>query len=323
MDFQKLSYFMAVAKHEHITNAANEMNISQPALSRIISQIEEELGVKLFDRGGRQLHLNQCGKAFLTFCTRTLLDYKDFQAEIQEISSGEGGRLAVAVSFPYREPDWLQYLTRAFVRTHPGVSFLLDNKNLDQIKQSLYERETDIALSDVPVTGKNILWRDLFSENIGVLLSAEHPLAKKSILCMDDLRNEKFLCNNTSSENHDYTIGICAKAGFSPDICFRGTFPDIIGEAVSQGKGIALMHEGGFKGYSNLRYDWEYNLVFRPLSNDYCVRTYGIATLEDRVLPAAVQDFYDSLVSTNIPELRHKIGMKALQRSRPSETETE
>ena len=317
MDFLKMTYFMAVAKHEHITKAANEMNISQPALSRVISQIEEELGAKLFDRGGRQLHLNQCGQAFLVFCRRTMLNYKDVQSQILEMSRGEGGRISVAVSFPYREPDWLQFLTRRFVMTHEGVSFLMDNMNLEQIKQTLYTRETDIALSDVPVIGKNILWRDLFTESIGVLLAADHPLAKKNILSMEDLRNEQFLCNNTSSPNHDYTVALCSTAGFSPDICFKGTFPDIIGECVSKGYGIALMHEGGFKGYADLRYDWEYNLVFRPLSNEYCVRTYGIATLEDRVLPTAAQEFYDTLCSADIPTLRQKIAMALRQGKAP------
>lgn len=309
MDFLKLSYFVAVAKHEHITRAADEMNISQPALSRIISQIEEELGVKLFDRGGRQLHLNQCGKVFLDFCERTLFNYKDMQSQIQEMSSGSGGKVSVAVSFPYREPDWLQYFTRRFVTAHPTVAFYMANMDLARIKESLYTRETDIALSDVPITGRGILWRDLFTETIGVLVAADHPLADKSILCMDDLRNEKFLCNNTSSLDHDYTVSLCATAGFTPDICFKGTFPDIIGEAVSRGMGVALMHEGGFKGYSNLRYEWEYNLVYRPLSNDYCVRTYGIATLEEHVLPMAAQDFYDDICSTDIPALRREIGL--------------
>ena len=317
VDFLKLSYFMAVAKHEHITKAANEMNISQPALSRVISQIEDELGVKLFDRGKRQLHLNQCGQAFLEFCTRTMLNYSDVQSQMREMTSGEGGRVSVAVPFPYREPDWLYYFTRRFIASHEGVSFLLNNMGSKQVKQTLYTRETDIALSDVPIIGRNICWRDLFTESIGVLLAADHPLAKKNILCMEDLRTEKFLCNNTSSVDHDYTISLCSTAGYSPNIVFRGTFPDIIGECVSRGAGISLMHEGGFKGYANQRYDWEYNLVYRPLSDDYCTRTYGIATLEDRILPKAAQDFYNDICSADIPALRQRIALRRLTGKSP------
>lgn len=307
MDFLKLTYFMAVAKHEHITKAANEISISQPALSRVIAQIEDELGVKLFDRGGRQLHLNQCGQVFLEFCTRTTLNFKDTVAQIHEISSGEGGHVSVAVPFPYREPDWLDHFTRRFVKTHPDVSFLLNNMSVEKAKETLYTRETDIAMSDVPIIGRNILWRELFTESIGVLLAADHPLAQKNILCMEDLRDERFLCNNTSSLNHDYTISLCSMAGYTPNIVFRGTFPDIIGELVSKGAGVALMHEGGFKGYTNLHYEWSYNLVFRPLSDDYCTRTFGLATLGDRILPKAAQDFYDDVCSVDIPSLRQKI----------------
>lgn len=307
MDFLKLSYFVTVAKYQHITKASNEINISQPALSRIISKIEEELGVKLFDRGGRQLYINESGKMFLNFCTRVLLDYQDTVAQIRDCAQGNSGHLTIGVSFPYREPDWLSYFSRRFIMSHPNVSFYMDNQDLEQLKSGLYSRKIDLVLSDVPIIGKGIFWKELFFEYMGVLLSAKHSLAQKNILYMEDLRNEKFLCNNNSVPNHDYTVTMCNAAGFKPNICFRGTFPDIIGEAVSLGKGISIMHEAGSKGYLSLDYDWAKNLVFRPLANDYCIRRFGVAYLEDRPLPVAAQSFCEDLFSADIPMLRRHV----------------
>ena len=107
MEWQQLEYFVTVAKLEHMTRAAEALAISQPALSRSISKLEEELGVPLFDRQGRSIMLNRYGELFLYRVQRMRKEYEKAVLELQELNNPELGD--VSLGFTY---TWNEYCTR-------------------------------------------------------------------------------------------------------------------------------------------------------------------------------------------------------------------
>ena len=299
MELNQLEYFCTVARLEHMTRAAEELNITQPALSKVIARLEDDLGVKLFEREGKNIRLNECGQVVLRYAERVLYTLGDMRAELSEMSAGRAGIIRLGSSFPAGEPNWVLDRVRTFALERPDISFHIQQYASAQLFQVLEKREIDLAISTIPLRQAGVCWKELFVERMGVILSAHHPLSARSELSMDDLREERFYCNNANSDVQELTSRFCERAGFRPNVHFECEFPSFIGEAVSLGYGISLISERGHRQSSrkNERQEWEQNIVYRPLKEDYCCRVCGVAYLEERILPRTVRAFYDHLVA--------------------------
>lgn len=299
MELQQLEYFCKVAEREHITQAAKELNITQPALSKNIARLEKELGVNLFEREGKSVQLNEYGELTRRYAEKILYILGDLRAELAEMRAGHAGNVRMGSAFPLGEPNWMLECVRSFALERPDVSFHLRQYAVDEIEKALTEREIDLAVSSVPIRGVGVCWRELFEEPLGVILSIHHPLAAaRDKLSLAELRQERFYCNNANSDVQQLTYDFCNRAGFQPNIHFECDFPSYIGEAVSLGYGISLISERGYlQGLKKtVRQSWEDNIVYRPLSEDYCRRMCGIAYLEGRHLPQAAQAFCSHLL---------------------------
>src|SRR6266487_3152998 len=121
MDLLQLRYFQAVARHQHVSRAAAELRVAQPALSRAIARLEAELGVPLFDRRGRRVRLNRFGAMFLARADRALDEVDQGQHELRDAAGLAQGTVAVAAE----TLRTLSGLVAGFLAGHPGVSFRL------------------------------------------------------------------------------------------------------------------------------------------------------------------------------------------------------
>lgn len=297
MELYQLQCFQTAAKTQHMTQAAELLHITQPALSKNISRLEEDLGVRLFDREGKTIRLNECGLVVQRYAEQLLNGIGDMRAELAEMAAGEAGRIRIGSCFPSQEPNWLLGLIRAFALERPDVSFSLMQYSSRSLATALENRVIDIAISSVPIRSPVITWEELFVENMGIILSANHPLAAKEVISMADLQAERFYCNNANSDVLDLTHYFCAQAGFVPNIHFEGEFPSFIGEAVSRGHGISVISRRGYlRSSSNPDpAPWEANITYRPLKESYCQRVCGLAYLTSRSLSYTMKAFFQSL----------------------------
>lgn len=299
MELNQLECFLQVARTEHITQAAERLHMTQPSLSKMISRLEEDLGAKLFDREGRNIRLNEHGRVVLKYAEQLMYTLGDMQAVLKESLAGRSGSLLIGSSYSAQEPNWLLNCTRAFLMERPDVSFRLQQYPAAQLPQALENREVDLAISVRPLWGEHFVWRELITESIGVIMSAQHPLAHKPNLSLIDLRHERFYCNDVNSDSKEFTLRCCTQAGFQPDIHFECMFPSFIGEAVSRGYGISLISETGHtRSLKRMTGNpWEQQIVYRSLKEPYCRRVCGVAYLEGRQLPRLTWEFYEYLVN--------------------------
>lgn len=304
MDFDKLKYFMRVAECEHITKAANDCYMTQPSLSRIITQLENEVGAKLFDREGRSLKLNDSGRVVYESATRILRELQDMQERLDDLGDGRSGQISFATTFPSFENDWIGSCVHAFLTEHSSTKFSQIMLTNYSARDALLEREVDVVISDQPITDSAIEWREIFTEQLGVILSEKHPLAGKSVLSIKDLSECDFFCHNDNGKGKDLITTICEQAGFEPKILFRGNYPDYVDFAISEGFGVSFVTEGAYlagiarKGKS---------VIFRPVQEEYCRRTYGMATLASRVFPKVTQDYIDTLLRCDVAQHRKEL----------------
>lgn len=302
MEITQLEYFVETARREHITQTADALHITQPALSKSIARLEEDLGVPLFSREGKAIRLNEYGQIALRYAQQILYSIGDLRAELQQLANGMSGSLRIGSSFPAHEPNWLLSAIQDFALRYPDVRFSLRQLPTSSLPAALNEREIDLAISSEPILSEAVDWRLLFTEPMGVILSATHPLAAKSLLSMADLVGERFYCHNANSDVLHLTRSFCAQAGFTPKIQFEGDFPSFIGKAISLGYGISLISARGYlHNEENRQEDWERDIVFRPLRESYCRRISGIAFLKTHQTMPTLQAFLQTLLS-HVPE---------------------
>lgn len=189
MELRVLRYFLTVAREENITKAAELLHISQPAVSRQLAQLEDELGIKLFTRSNHHITLTEEGlmlrrraQEIIDLAEKTKRDFRQDAAElIGEISIGSG---------ELRGFSLLGKVLSEFSVLHPQVRYSLFSGSADQIKEKIENGTLDMGLLGLPVDlAKYDFMRFPATEEYGVLVRTDSPLTQKKRLAPQDLLN--------------------------------------------------------------------------------------------------------------------------------------
>lgn len=176
MDTQSMHAFVEVAKTASFSHAAEALHLTQPAISKRIARLEEQLDTRLFDRIGRHVHLTEAGEAFLPRCQRILSDIQDAERLIHGLDGRIEGSLSMGISHHiglHRLPPVL----RRFTQQHPSVRLDIDFMDSEQAHQRILQGELDLAVITLAPTKEHRLeafevWRD----SLALAVSHEHPL---------------------------------------------------------------------------------------------------------------------------------------------------
>ena len=174
MELTQLKYFQAMAKCRHFTQAAEEMAVSQSALSRSIQKLEQELGVTLFERHGRTSDLTEAGQKFLFHVDRVI---RELALAEQEIELDNGGAGVVHLSFLHSLGDtFLPLILRQFHERYPHIDVKLNQQSSSMLAEQLTSGETDICLCST-MNEPDTAWMYLWSEEMFLVVPEDHPLA--------------------------------------------------------------------------------------------------------------------------------------------------
>ena len=241
MELRHLRYFVTLAEELSFTRAAKRLHVSQPPLSLQISQLEQEVGTRLFNRTSRHVELTLAGQSFLNDA-RTLLEQLGGASQrAQAIGQGLAGRLEIGLSGSH----FLGALPRImadYAKAHPEVSFALHELKPTMQLQALRDRRIDVSISRTPVNdtvlGSTLLWKD----PVVVALPVGHPLAKRRQLKLLDLRAQPFVMLRTDSSAHaQYVLDCCVQAGFAPQVAQWVVELPAVVSLVAAGMGVALI----------------------------------------------------------------------------------
>jgi DNA-binding transcriptional LysR family regulator len=282
LELLQLQYFQTVARLQHMTKAAEELNIGQPSLSKTIARLEEDLGVPLFDRQGRQIRLNQFGKVFLHRVERALMELEAGKREIIDLSGLDRGVISLAVSITSVLPK----LVGAFLSQYPNVRFQQYLGSTLSMKRQLEQGEVDFCISSTPIQGPDITWEPLFTEEIFLIVSTKHPLANREEIHLREVEHEPFISMSPRYGLRDLTDNFCRQAGFTPHIAFEGDEQTVLRELVTEGLGVAFTPAVSFGSVPS-------NKIKRlRIVEPKCQRTIGLAYSRNRYLSKAAQQFY-------------------------------
>lgn len=236
MDLLQLKYFQEVAKHQHLTKAAQELNVSQPALSKMISKLEQRLGYQLFDRTGRQIRLNKLGESYLKIVENVFLELQKGEKELAFLTEKQNDLVSIAVTIPTILPR----LLGGFLDDHPKARFRQYQAFAERMKTQLETGEIDVGISTLPIEGENIEWYPIIEEEIMLAVPLSHPLAERKSIFLNEVENDPFIVMPPGYGFRQMTENFCAEAGFYPDFAFEGDETGVTYELVEKGLGVAF-----------------------------------------------------------------------------------
>ncbi|MEH7237819.1 LysR family transcriptional regulator [Bacillus sp. JJ1562] len=162
MDIKQLRYFIAIAEEKNITAAANRLHMSQPPLSMQLKQLEEELGVKLFERNGRSMELTDKGKILYQRALHLVNNIEEIKNEIQETEEGTKGVLAVGVNT--LSVSGFSDMLQAFHEKYPLVSLKVVQNDSYYLAEMVKSRAIELAFVRLPLEHRGFIYEHLLSE---------------------------------------------------------------------------------------------------------------------------------------------------------------
>jgi len=237
-----LVYFLTLAEELHFGRAAERLGIAQPPLSRRIKQIEDDLGVQLFNRGRSQITLTQAGEAYSRRVADILKDLADARLEARRIGQGAEGRLCVGFvgSATY---GVLPTILKSFRSHYPRINLSLMPMNNAALRRALVRREIDIAIARPDINDAEIVTRALIEEPLVLAVPDSSPLAGKREVRLEDVSAFPVILYPEAPRPGfaDTVIGIFRDRGVElADRVFTMDFQTAI-SLVSVGEGVSIV----------------------------------------------------------------------------------
>lgn len=240
MTFHQLRVFLAVARHQSYSRAAEALYLTQPAVSMQIRALEETLGVTLFERIDRTLTLTEAGRELVAYAQQifTLLD--EAKLAMEELHGLKRGRItlaAVSTAGAYVLPP----LLGAFRDQHPGISFSLEVTNRATVRQKLLQNEVDLVVMGRPPEGVPHVAEPFLPDEMVVIAHPTHPLAKVRQIPVEHLQQEVFILREVGSGTRLAAEEFFQAQGIPIRVGFELGDNSAVKEAVAAGLGVAIL----------------------------------------------------------------------------------
>ncbi len=241
MTIDQLREFLVLSEIGNYQQAADALYISQATLSRHIISLENEIGAPLFDRMAHTNRLNSVGKEFLQYA-QNIVDLADAgQKEILAKLHSEKGELFVAFSHNFSSYRILE-LILTFGKAFPDICINIVETGSSEVKQQVIEKKCSFGFcTELGSSSNDNFSRLTFCTDVlTACLPASHPLAKRSSITLDQLKNENFIMAPQRGTLYDSFILSCKRSGFEPNITYTVSSGSVY-HLVGNGLGIAIL----------------------------------------------------------------------------------
>lgn len=239
-DLRQLRYFVAVAETLNFRRAAEDLHLAQPALSKAIRQLEEELGVQLFERTTRNVDLTPVGELFLDRARRTLSSAEEAFAVARDAAVGIVGQLRLGAS-PIARLGVMPVLQAAWTDAKPGIAVHVVEAATAPLLRAVRAGELDLAVGWCPSYEPGLQFERLRDEPVMAHVAVDHPLAAEDSVGLERLAQETILVGSGDA-SRGYTEAVTklfADAGLAPTT-LPDPYPDLGLLAAIEGRAVVL-----------------------------------------------------------------------------------
>lgn len=301
MTIAQIKYFVTVAKCLSFTKAAEQLFITQPALSRHIRNMEEELNIQLFVRTSSGIRLTPAGSTLYIRMSDLYRNYIDMVNQAEKVQRGLAGSLKIGILDQTNVADFMPHIYHYFQEKYPNVDLIFQDGSFAYLESELYGGRLDMifTLKFKLEKKESIVYQYVEHSKDYICLSRHHPLAKKDWITLDDVKSETFvmISPEDNPESSQLIYALCKQHGFVPPVHFAKTLAEQI-LWIEVGMGVSILdsrtrlkQNPDVKFYELEDSNWDPGLVvawnqnnYNPLIEAFVKKMNEILGLEDEDL---------------------------------------
>jgi DNA-binding transcriptional LysR family regulator len=236
---RQLQVFEAVARHLSFTRAAEELHLTQPAVSMQVKQLESMVDLPLFEHLGKKIHLTEAGKAMVTHSRTMMSQLHDIERDINSLRGIEGGQLRICIASTVNY--FATRLLSKFCDKYKTVKISLDVTNREELIKRLEANEPDLALMGQPPEDLDVEARAFMENPLIIIAAPQHQLAKQKDIPITRMTDEVFVMREPGSGTRTAMKRVFDDYGVTPKPGIQLSSNETIKQSVEAGLGLAVV----------------------------------------------------------------------------------
>ncbi len=283
---RQLKVFERVARRLSFTRAAEELYLTQPAVSMQIKQFEDTIGLPLFERLGKKIYLTRAGEELYRVSRSISQQLQEAEQLIEELKGAEGGRLSVSVASTVHY--FAIRLLADFCHRYPKVRINFKVTNRKGLLQQLEDNETDIVLMGRPPEDHDLIAEAFMQNPLVIIAPPDHPLTQKPLVSLEELRHENFIMREQGSGTRNSVERFFAEKDIKISVGMEMNTNAAVKQGVEEGLGLGIVSIHTIIRELEDRHIAVLNAEHFPI-----IRQWYIVTRSGKRLSAVAQEFRD------------------------------
>ncbi|GAA0136440.1 LysR family transcriptional regulator [Paenibacillus sp. YSY-4.3] len=284
MDIRQLQYLIEVARLGSFTKAADALYVTQPAISKAIKAMEDELGVVLFDRLGKRVELTDAGQIIAGQAQQIVASFHNLTSELDDLRNLKKGHIRIGLP-PMVGASFFPKVIGQFHKKYPEITIQLYENGAKKVELEVAAGTLEVGVVVLPTTQDGLSSFPFVEEKLNLVVHPSHPLAERKEVELAELAQDDFVLFREDFTLHDRIIGECARFGFQPHVIYESSQWDLISEMVAVGLGITLLPETICREIDNKR------VKIIPLVKPVIPWKLGIIWRDDRYMSFATREW--------------------------------
>jgi DNA-binding transcriptional LysR family regulator len=302
LNFNQLRIFYHAAKNLNFTKAANDLFITQPAVTAQVKSFEEFCSLKLFKKKGRRIYLTDEGKSLFKYAETIFKYEKEIENIIDDMRELKRGVLSLGTTKAYAR-YFMPTMITAFHKNYPNIKIQLnEGSSLDMI-YSLIDFKIEVAVIAKTEDNPAVKLIPFSREEMAVVVAPGHPFSRKKAIAFKDLAQERFIMKEMGSGTRKLVEQLFLKDDCTPNILMETSNTEFIKQLVQRGEGVSFLVREAVAAELD-----EKKLTEVPLKGPKVYLDVSIAYLKDQVLSPPAEAFVDTLGKLKSGDL-HPMGI--------------
>lgn len=288
LELRQLQLFIEVAKHKSITKAAESMHLSQPALSKSIRVLEEELGMTLVIRANKTSDLTDAGKIVLEYAQKMVGILSEMKTTLNDITNLSRGQITIGLP-PIIGSLFFPRVIAKFHHAFPNIELNITEYGGARVVKSVEEGEFELGVAVLPIDEKQFDVYPIVEEEMKLLVFKDHRLASRKVVDIKELKEEEFIFYHEEFALNQIMRNQFIEVGFEPKILFQSSQWDLMTEMVAANLGITILP----RSICNRAFNPDLRVI--ELKEDILWRL-AVITKKDRYISNAGRTFIDFIL---------------------------
>jgi len=277
-----------ISKEGTLTKAAATLHLTQSALSHQLKELERELGIDVFNRNGKKLHLSEQGYRFLRSAEKILAEMKSLEEDINNYKHGKTGKLSISMQC-YTAYHWLPGIIKYYKSRWPDINIQILSDATRRPLEYLMNGDLDIGIIRTQMVNTKIRYEPIFNDHLCAIISKDHPLSKKKVIDISDFQDQELILPlyDPSYQDTPMIEALIQAQQVKPKTLHRIHYTDATIEMVNANLGISVIADWIVEPYLKNK-----NIVAIPMHHSVASRSWFAATCKQT---PAIQNFLECL----------------------------